>query len=286
MKRHLNTVVISDTHLGTYGCHAKELLNYLRSIKTETLVLNGDFIDIWQFSKRYFPDSHMKIIHEIMKMALSGTKVYYITGNHDDVLRKFSEFSAGNFHLRDKLVLNIKGKNYWIFHGDIFDVSIKHTKWLAKLGAKGYGWLILLNRLVNKFRKGLGKSRMSFAGKIKAGFKKAIKQVNDFEEIAISLAIQNNFDCVICGHIHQPIIKTITRENRSVLYMNSGDWTENLTALEYRNNKWELYKYDEVEYEYISPLIKIKDKNSPKTTSKNQATFYPKIIPPSTEHTV
>lgn len=282
MKRHLNTVVISDTHLGTYGCHAKELLNYLQSINPETLILNGDFIDIWQFSKRYFPDSHMKVIHEIMKMALSGTKVYYITGNHDDTLRKFSEFSAGNFHLRDKLVLNIKGKNYWIFHGDVFDVSIKHTRWLAKLGAKGYGLLILLNRLVNKFRKGLGKPRMSFAGKIKAGFKKAVKQVDDFEETAIDLAIQNNYDYVICGHIHQPIIKTITKGDHSIIYMNSGDWTENLTALEYRNNKWELYRYDEVEYEYVSPLIKVKDKKIP----KNQEALYHKIIPPSAESAV
>lgn len=267
MKRQVEIVIISDTHLGTYGCHAKELLNYLRSIQPRTLILNGDFIDIWQFSKRYFPNAHMMIIHEIMEMALAGTKVYYITGNHDDTLRKFSEFSAGNFHLRDKLELQLNSEKYWIFHGDVFDVSIKHTKWLAKLGANGYGLLILLNRFVNSIRKGLGLPRMSFAGKIKRGIKKAVKSIDDFEETAIDLAIKNGYQFVICGHIHQPIIKTIEKNGHSITYMNSGDWMENLTALEYNFQKWKIYKYDKLDYPYLHRNLKIKEKNTQKTTS-------------------
>lgn len=258
MKRKIEVVILSDTHLGTFGCHAKELLNYLRSIEPEILILNGDFIDIWQFSKVYFPKSHLAVIHEVMKMALSGTKVYYITGNHDDMLRKFSDFSSGNIHLRDKLVLQMKGEKYWIFHGDVFDVSIKHTKWLAKMGANGYGLLILLNRLINQFRKGLGLPRRSFAGKIKTSIKKAVKYVDDFETTAMNLAFENDYDYVICGHIHTPIIKKDTRDNKTLTYMNSGDWMENLTSLEYNFEKWKIYKYDDLDYQQINRRLKVR----------------------------
>lgn len=273
MKRHLDIVIISDTHLGTYGCHAKELLNYLKSIQTDTLILNGDFIDIWQFSKTYFPKSHLAVINEIMRMALSGTKVYYITGNHDDTLRKFSDFSSGNIHLRDKLVLKLHGEQYWIFHGDVFDASIKHTRWLAKMGAKGYGLLFLLNRLINKFRRGLGKPRMSFAGKIKAGFKRAVKYVDDFEQTALDLAFEKNYNYVVCGHTHRPIIKNYEKNNKTVTYMNSGDWMENLTALEYKHQKWEIYKYDDVDYNNLHRWLKIKNTNT--TLESN---LYSKIV--------
>src|SRR6056297_3924575 len=121
MKRELDIVILSDVHLGTYGCHAKELHNYLKSIQPKTLILNGDFIDIWQFRKRYFPKEHLQVIQRILKMSARGTKVYYITGNHDEALRRYSDFSSGNIHLRDKLELQLNGKSYWIFHGDIFD---------------------------------------------------------------------------------------------------------------------------------------------------------------------
>ena len=127
MKRELDVVILSDVHLGTYGCHAKELLNYLKSIKPGMLILNGDFIDMWQFRKRYFPKDHIQVIQYILKMASKGVKVYYITGNHDDALRRYSDFSAGNIHLRDKLILQLGGKSYWIFHGDIFDLFIQYS---------------------------------------------------------------------------------------------------------------------------------------------------------------
>lgn len=260
MKREIDIVVISDVHLGTYGCHARELLNYLKSVKVETLILNGDFIDMWQFRKRYFPKEHIQVIQRILKMAASGTRVYYITGNHDDALRRYSDFASGNIHLRDKLILKLQGKTYWIFHGDIFDVLIKYSPLIAKLGGKGYDWLILLNRFVNKLRTGLGMPRMSFAKKVKHQVKEAVKFIGDFEDTAIQLAAEEAYDYVICGHIHRPQMRTSEVKGRKkVTYLNSGDWVENLTALEYKWGRWSIYEYDEVDYNYVSPLLKVED---------------------------
>ncbi len=259
MKRELDIVILSDVHLGTYGCHAKELLNYLKSIKVHTLILNGDFIDMWQFSKRYFPKEHLEVIQRILKMAARGVKVYYITGNHDDALRRFSDFSSGNIHLRDKLLLKLKDKRYWIFHGDVFDVFIKYSPFIARLGGKGYDLLILINRLVNKVRMALGMSRMSFAAKVKYGVKEAVKFISDFEETAIKLAAEDNYDYVICGHIHRPIIRTLNIEGKEIHYLNSGDWVESLTALEYKWGKWSLYEYDESEFEHVNPKLQVEE---------------------------
>ncbi len=261
MKRELDIVIISDVHLGTYGCHAKELLNYLKSIKVGTLILNGDFIDIWQFRKRYFPKEHMQIIQRILRMASRGTKVYYITGNHDDALRRYSDFSSGNIHLRDKLILQLKNKTYWIFHGDIFDASIKYSPLIAKLGGKGYDWLILLNRFINKIRMMFGMPRMSFAKKIKYSVKEAIKFVDDFEETAINLGAEQGYDYVVCGHIHRPQMRTVETKGKKVIYLNSGDWVESLTALEYKWGRWSIYEYDESEYEAISSTMHVQDLN-------------------------
>jgi UDP-2,3-diacylglucosamine pyrophosphatase LpxH len=244
-KRKVELVVISDVHLGTYGCHAKELLNYLASIKPKILVLNGDIIDIWQFRKSYFPIEHFKVIKKIISYASKGTKVYYLTGNHDEMLRKFSDTFAGNFSLLDKIVLDLDGKQAWIFHGDVFDASVQHSKWIAKLGGLGYDYLILLNRFVNFCLHKLGKEPYSFSKKIKASVKKAVKHISDFEVTATDLAIEKKYDYVICGHIHEPKIIEKTNRMGSTLYLNSGDWVENLTALEYNNKRWKLFKYSE-----------------------------------------
>ncbi len=246
-KREIDIVIISDVHLGTYGCHAQELLNYLKSITVKTLILNGDFIDIWQFRKRYFPKEHMEVIHCILRMAEQGTKVYYLTGNHDDALRRYSDFSSGNIHLRDKLVLSLGQKKYWIFHGDIFDASIKYSPFIAKLGGKGYDYLILLNRFINKIRVALGKPRMSFTKRIKQRMKEAVKFIADFENTAIELAADEGFDFVVCGHIHKPQMRSIVINGHKVTYLNSGDWVENLTALEYKWGRWSIFDYQEVE---------------------------------------
>ena len=246
-KREVDIVVISDIHLGTYGCHAKELLQYLKSIKPKKLILNGDIIDIWQFSKRYWPKSHMQVVKHIMGLISNGVKVYYITGNHDELLRKFVGFKLGTFSILNKLVLKFSGKRAWIFHGDVFDVTMQHSKWLAKLGAIGYDILILINRAVNFFSARLGSGPVSMSKKIKNSVKSAIKFINNFEQTAADIAIDNQYDYVICGHIHQPEIKTITNKEGSVTYLNSGDWVENLTALECTKGVWKMYRYHEDE---------------------------------------
>lgn len=247
-KRKLDVVVISDVHLGTYGCHAKELLDYLCSIEAENLILNGDFIDMWQFKKNYFPKEHIQVLHRVLKMAEQGTKVYYITGNHDDNLRRYADFSTGNIFLRNQLTIHLNHKKYWIFHGDVFDLSIQYSPLLAKIGGKSYDYLIWLNRFVNNIRGKMGLSKMSLAGKIKDSVKEAVKFISDFEEKAIDLAAEKNYDYVICGHIHRPQMRFIEKGKKGITYLNSGDWVENLTALEYQWGQWSIYHYDEKDY--------------------------------------
>jgi len=247
-KKNVEVVVISDVHLGTYGCHAKELLSYLKSINPAVVILNGDIIDIWQFSKRYWPKSHMKVLKYLMGWISEGKEVHYITGNHDEMFRKFVDFNMGKFTIKNKVVLELDGKKAWFFHGDVFDVTMKHSKWLAKLGAVGYDSLILINRGVNNISHFFGKEKISLSKKIKDSVKSAVKFINNFEETVTTIAIDNKFDYVVCGHIHQPIIKDFASNNGSVTYLNSGDWVENLTALEYNNKKWSIYKYEDFHY--------------------------------------
>lgn len=261
-KRKVELVVLSDVHLGTYGSHAIELYNYLSSIKPKTLVLNGDIIDVWQFRKSYFPQTHLKVIQKIISFASKGTKVYYITGNHDEMLRKFSDTAMGNFSLVDKLVLELDEKKAWIFHGDVFDASVNHAKWIAKLGGKGYDYLILCNRMFNWCLKRIGKEPYSFSKKIKASVKKAVKHISDFEETATELAIENKYDFVICGHIHEPKIIKKENKNGSTIYLNSGDWVENLTALEYNKKRWKLYRYEESAFTEEENLFEMEDQIS------------------------
>ncbi|HVS92335.1 MAG TPA: UDP-2,3-diacylglucosamine diphosphatase [Mucilaginibacter sp.] len=245
-KREVDIVVISDVHLGTYGCHSKELLKYLKSIKPKMLILNGDIIDIWQFSKSYWPETHMKVVRRILKFVTEGVPVYYLTGNHDEMLRKFADFDLGSFQLRNKVVLNIDGKKAWIFHGDVFDVTMQHSKWLAKLGAVGYDTLILINSFVNWWLTKIGREKMSFSQKVKGRFKDAVKFINQFEQTAADLAVEKKYSYVICGHIHQAEIREMQSADKtgSVTYLNSGDWVESLTALEYHNKEWTIFKYD------------------------------------------
>ena len=244
-KRTVEILVLSDIHLGTYGCHAKELYKYLKSIDPQKVILNGDIIDAWQFSKRYWPKSHMRIIKQFIAWMSKGIEVVYIPGNHDEMMRRFNGFELGSFRIVNKLSLKLEDGKAWVFHGDVFDVTMKYSKWLAKAGAIGYDSLIQLNRLVNFIsNKVFGKGNLSLSKKIKNGVKSAVKFINDFEETATGIAAENGYRYVICGHIHQPIIKNYPTANGEVVYMNSGDWIENLTALEYNDGKWVIYQYD------------------------------------------
>ena len=243
-RREIDVLILSDIHLGTYGCHAKELVSYLKTIKPKLIILNGDIIDIWQFNKNYFPKSHLKVVKQLIGFASKGVPVHYITGNHDEMLRRFVGFKLGNLTIENKLILEFDNKKAWVFHGDVFDVTMQHAKWLTKLGAIGYDTLIILNRFANFILEKTGREKISLSKKIKNSVKKAVTFINNFEQTCADIAITKNYDYVICGHIHHPEIKILSNDNGSVTYLNSGDWVENLTSLEYNNGKWSIYKYD------------------------------------------
>lgn len=248
-KRLVDLVVISDTHLGTIGCRAEELYQYLKSIQPKTIVLNGDIIDIWQFSKRHWDKHHTKIIKELLKFISNGVKVHYIAGNHDEALRRFLNFEIEGFKITNKLTLDLEGKKAWFFHGDVFDVTMQYSRWLTRLGGFGYDILILINSTVNKFLTLFGREKLSFSKTIKNKVKAAVSFINKFESTVAEIALKNNYDYVVCGHIHQPCIKTIDTKDGCLTYLNSGDWIENMTALEYHDKKWTLYNYESIFFE-------------------------------------
>ena len=249
MKRLIEILVISDIHLGTYGCQSKALLNYLKSVDPKIIILNGDIIDIWQFNKRYFPKSHMKIIKYFLNLIQDGKTIYYLTGNHDEMLRKFNGFELKNFKILNKKVINLNGHQAWFFHGDVFDLTMQYSKWLTRLGAIGYDALILINSALNFILSKLGRPRYSLSKKVKNSVKGAVKFINKFEETVVGIAFERKYKFVICGHIHQPAIKKHSIKNKNIIYLNSGDWVENLTSLEYHNKKWTIYQHDNNHYE-------------------------------------
>ena len=249
-KRKVDILVLSDIHLGTVGCHAKELLFYLKSIRPQTVVLNGDIIDIWNFSKRYWPKSHMKVVKHLLGWSGKGVKMYYITGNHDEMLRRFEGFSMGSLTIKNKVILELpNNEKAWFFHGDVFDVTMQHSKWLAKLGGIGYDMLIVINRFANFIsEKIFKKGKLSLSKKIKNSVKGAVKFINQFETVAAEIGITNKYNYVVCGHIHQPEIRKIETDQGSIMYLNSGDWIENLTSLEFNEGKWTIHHFDVEEY--------------------------------------
>jgi len=277
----MQVCILSDLHLGTFGCHAEEISDYLRSINPEILVLNGDIIDIWQFKKSYFPPQHMQVIRDILKLNTQGTQVYYITGNHDEALRRYSGTQLGNIRLDDKLILELDGKKVWIFHGDVFDATTKGSaRLLAQLGGKGYDLLIWLNHNINLLLSLMGREKMSLSKKVKESVKKAVSWINNFEQTAAELAIEEGYDVVVCGHIHQPQQRIIKTEKGEVTYLNSGDWIENLTALEYNEGAWKIYEHPQQNRkklqrstEYLTELERLKKPEIPDVLSHHIAAF-------------
>jgi UDP-2,3-diacylglucosamine pyrophosphatase LpxH len=252
-KRCVDVVVLSDLHLGTYGCHAREIVTYLKSISPQIVVLNGDIIDIWQFSKHYFPSAHVAVIKEILNLITSGTRIIYVTGNHDEMLRRYSDLQLGHFQLTDKLVIEIDKKMTWIFHGDVFDNTTKGgAKFWSRMGSNGYAALLGFNRFINKFMKLIGREKVSLSKNVMQKVNESIIKIEEFETLIAELAIQKNYDYVICGHIHQPQKRVISNRNGSVVYLNSGDWVDHLTSLEYYQNDWHIYKYEESQMKTVN----------------------------------
>lgn len=243
-KRKLELAVISDVHLGTEGCHAHELLTYLNSIEPKRLVLNGDILDVWKLDNTYFPAVHSKVLNKLLTMASRGTEVYYITGNHDEKLRKFLGTAFGNFKVQEQLLLQLDGKRAWFFHGDIFDYNIQIAKWLLKLGRYHFKPVILFNKCSRWVLHQLGKKQVSLSQKIGTNEKGKPPSIRKFEDTGIGLAIENNIDFIVCGHTHQAKKEERNTRLGRCTYLNSGDWVTSLTALEYSFKRWRIYTYD------------------------------------------
>jgi UDP-2,3-diacylglucosamine pyrophosphatase LpxH len=242
-KRCVDLVVISDTHLGTYDCHAKELFEYLNGIQPKILILNGDIIDFWAGKKWTWRQAHTLVIKKILELALSGTMVYYIIGNHDEGLRKLPSVGLGNFNLCNDFMLELENHKVWFIRGDIVDLVVLHAKCLSKLGTFWYNLLILFNGIVNAMLVSLGKERTSLAKRVKSRVKLAVKYMSDFEWVAAETAVSKGYSHIVCGHTHQPEIKRFAMRMTEVTYLNSGDWVENLTALEYHDGDWSIFHY-------------------------------------------
>ncbi|MCG6189657.1 UDP-2,3-diacylglucosamine diphosphatase [Maribellus maritimus] len=241
--RKLEVSVISDLHLATHGSKPKKVLKYLKSIQPKLLVLNGDIIDSWRFSRNYFPKPHLKVVRYLIKMMEKGVQIIYVSGNHDEFLRKMVPTQIGNLKIVNQYIFESGDTKTWIFHGDIFDKIIHKTKWLAKLGAAVYGFVSIVNNEINKLLKLFGKQEVQFYNGIK---KRWIKDdhLSGFEQQVAHLALLKGYQTVICGHTHVPIEKHIVLNGKRLQYINCGDWVENFTAAEFYHDKWHLFHYN------------------------------------------
>lgn len=234
MKTKYRSIWISDIHLGTRGCQADQLIDFLNNVTCDNLYLVGDIIDGWVMSTGsiYWPQQHTNVIRKFLSKAKKGCNVTYVSGNHDEFLRTendaLQELVLGNITIVDEIVhISPNGKRYLVIHGDQFDVVTRYHKWIAVLGDYGYRFLISLNTLLNKIRRRYGYGYWSLSKFIKHRVKQAVNFIGEFEYAVARECKHKDVDGVICGHIHHAEIKNID----GVLYMNDGDWVESCTAL-------------------------------------------------------
>jgi UDP-2,3-diacylglucosamine pyrophosphatase LpxH len=244
IKTHYRTIVISDVHLGSEGSKAKEVNRFLKQFICDTLILNGDIIDGWQLKKSgvSWKKKHTSFFRTVLKMMDNyNTKVVYLRGNHDDFLDQIIPMQIGkNFLIDRDYILKSGEKQFLITHGDVFDTITTHFRFLAYLGDIGYTFLLWLNKCYNQYREWRNLPYFSLSQAIKHKVKMAVNYISDFEGELAKLARSKDCDGIICGHIHQPIIRDID----GITYMNSGDWVESLSALvEDHDNKWSLIHF-------------------------------------------
>jgi UDP-2,3-diacylglucosamine pyrophosphatase LpxH len=228
-KRKVRTIWISDIHLGTRGCNAELLLDFLRAHECETLYLVGDIVDGWRLRKGwYWPEAHNEVVRRILKMAHRGTRVVLIAGNHDEMLRPYAGMSFGGVEIAlDAIHTTADGRKLLITHGDAFDVVVLYHKWLAFLGDQAYTLLLQANIVLNRARRQLKLPYWSLSSYLKKRVKNAVAYVGEFEEAVAHAARDRHVDGVVCGHIHCAEIRQID----DITYMNDGDWVESCTAL-------------------------------------------------------
>ena len=238
-KLKVRSVFISDVHLGFKGCQAEALLHFLHSVETEYLFLVGDIVDCWSLRRSpYWPQVHTNVVRSILGKAKHDTKVIYIQGNHDEIMRDYIGYAFGNVHVcEDYVHTTAAGKKLLVMHGDQFDLIVKHSRFLSKLGSVAYGKLLSLNYYVNAIRKLFGHSYWSLAAYLKHKVKNAVDYIGSFETALADLAQKRGVDGVVCGHIHHAEIRDID----GILYCNDGDWVESCTTLlEHPDGKLEL----------------------------------------------
>jgi UDP-2,3-diacylglucosamine pyrophosphatase LpxH len=247
LKTHFKTIVISDVHLGSSGSKAKELTNFLKQHSCEKLILNGDIIDGWQLQKYgTWKKKHTRFFKHVLKMIEENdTKVIYLRGNHDDFLDQVLPLKVGNFSIQRDYILKVNNKKYYVTHGDIFDSITTRLKWIAKLGDIGYTFLLWVNKLYNNYRTSRGMPYYSLSQVIKQKVKSAVSYISDFESQLAEVARIKGCDGIICGHIHLPAIKHF----EEIVYLNSGDWVESLSALvQDEQGEWSLMYYNETKF--------------------------------------
>jgi UDP-2,3-diacylglucosamine pyrophosphatase LpxH len=223
------TIWISDIHLGTSGCQADYLLDFLKHNDAHTFYLVGDIIDGWRLKKSwYWPQAHNDVIQKLLRKVRKGAEVFYIPGNHDEVARQFVGMTFGEIQIKNEMIhVTADGKRLWVTHGDLFDSVMQYAKWLAYLGDTAYTCILVVNRWFNNIRIKLGFQYWSLSQYLKHKVKNAVSFIADFEAIMAREARKRKCDGVVCGHIHKAEIRDID----GLLYCNDGDWVESLTAL-------------------------------------------------------
>ena len=242
MPRRYRTGWISDTHLGTRGCNATVLLDFLRENDFETLYVVGDLIDIWSLRRGiYWPQQHNDVIQKILRKARKGTRVIYIPGNHDELVTSFLG-AYGNIDIKENVIhVTACGERILIIHGHELDAVVQNVKWLAFAGDVGYQFLLSLNPLINFVRRRFGLGYWSLSAYAKRRVKDAVSFIGKFEAAVAHYAERYQVDAVLCGHIHSPAI----REFGKVTYYNCGDWVESCSALvEGEDGSISLVNYD------------------------------------------
>jgi UDP-2,3-diacylglucosamine pyrophosphatase LpxH len=225
----VRAVFISDVHLGTAGCQAVALLDFLKAYPSQSLYLVGDIVDGWQLRRRwYWPQAHNDVVQKLLRRARKGCRVVFVPGNHDEFARAFIGHQFGGIEVLDETVhTTVLGQKLWVTHGDYFDGVIQCAKWLAYVGDNLYEFTLRLNRYLNHWRAKLGLPYWSLSAFLKHKVKSALNYVTDFERAVAREAQQRGYQGVVCGHIHRAEM----REIDGVLYCNDGDWVESLTAL-------------------------------------------------------
>jgi UDP-2,3-diacylglucosamine pyrophosphatase LpxH len=238
----VRTLFLSDIHLGSKGCQADKLLDFLRHYEADTVYLVGDIVDGWQLKANwYWPQSHNDVVQKLLRQARKGARLLYIPGNHDEFLRDYYGTHFGGIDvLEDAIHVGTDGKRYLVIHGDLFDVVIRHARWLALLGNNAYDLAIWLNTHFNAIRRAFGLTYWSLSQWAKLKVKNAVNFIGEYETTLAAEARRRGVDGVICGHIHHAVI----RNESDLCYINCGDWVESCTAVvEHFDGRFEIVKW-------------------------------------------